>query len=109
MVENGNTSGPQAETIVGASLKPMLDAGADMIVLGCTHYPFLTETIDKVARQTVPGREITIIDPAPAVAKHLTEVMKQEGISMQSPDGYSIELHSSGDPENLERTFRLIL
>lgn len=109
LVENGNTTGPQAEAIVGVSLKPMLDAGADMIVLGCTHYPFLTETIDKVAAATVPGRKITIIDPAPAVAKHLTEVMKQEGISMQSPDGYSIELHSSGDSDNLERTFRLIL
>lgn len=109
LVENGKTTGPEAEAIVGASLKPMLDAGADMIVLGCTHYPFLAETINKVAEQTVPGRDITIIDPAPAVAKHLIEVMKQEGISMQSPDGYSIELHSSGDLENLERTFRLIL
>ena len=109
LVENGKTSGPEAESIVSASLKPMLDAGADMIVLGCTHYPFLAETINKVAGQVVPGRDITIVDPAPAVAKHLTEVMKQEGISMQSPDGYSIELHSSGDPENLERTFRLIL
>ena len=109
LVENGKTSGPEAESIVSASLKPMLDAGADMIVLGCTHYPFLAETINKVAGQVVPGRDITIVDPAPAVAKHLTEVMKQEGISMQSPDGYSIELHSSGDSENLERTFKLIL
>ena len=46
LVERGETSGPVAEEIVTASLKPLLDEGADRIVLGCTHYPFLTETRD---------------------------------------------------------------
>ena len=97
LVEKGILDGPEAESTVKTSLTPLLEAGADMIVLGCTHYPFLMDTIYKVAGELVPERKVTVIDPAPAVARHLLEVMKEEGIEMNSPDGYSIMLHSSGE------------
>lgn len=75
LVENGILDGPQAEETVRKSLQPLLDAGADRIVLGCTHYPFLRDVIQRVA-----GPDVQIIDPAPAVARHLIEVMKEEGL-----------------------------
>ena len=99
LVEKGITTGPEAETTVRTSLLPLLDAGADMIVLGCTHYPFLSDTIKKVASEAYPDRMIEVIDPAPAVARHLMEVMAEEGIS--SGNGFSIELHASGNPATL--------
>ena len=49
LVEKGNVSGPEAESIVEKSVRPLIEAGADTIVLGCTHYPFLADTIAKVA------------------------------------------------------------
>ena len=101
LVEKGITTGPEAETTVRTSLTPLLDAGADIIVLGCTHYPFLSDTIKKIASEVYP--DIDIIDPAPAVARHLMEVMAVEGIS--SGDGFSIELHASGDPTTLKETY----
>lgn len=122
LVEGGNTSGPEAEKVVAASLKPLLDADADTIVLGCTHYPFLKKCIEKTARAIAPGRAITIIDPAPAVARHLTEVMGQEGLMSGKPQNKkgspdqtkakaalsgagqtSIRLLSSGDPALLQK------
>lgn len=109
LVENGKVCGPEAEGVVKASLLPLLEAGADTIVLGCTHYPFLIDTISKVAGGHFPQRPINVIDPAPAVARHLLEVMQNEGIPKTSPSGYSIELHSSGDPTGLQRTFETIL
>lgn len=109
LVENGDTSGPSAENTIRTSLIPLLEAGADTIVLGCTHYPFLIGTIEKVAREEFPQRSVTIIDPAPAVARHLLEVMKEEGIAENSPSGYKIELHSSGDPDSLQKTFKKII
>ncbi|MBR5567272.1 MAG: glutamate racemase [Bacteroidales bacterium] len=109
LVENGSVSGPAAETTVSASLKPLLDAGADTIVLGCTHYPFLIDTIKKVASETYPSRSVTVIDPAPAVARHLVEVMAEEGIEPASKEGYQIELLASGTPDNLQRTFDTLL
>lgn len=101
LVENGMTTGPQAEAIVMESLEPLLDAGADTIVLGCTHYPFLSETISKVAAQLTPGRSVTIIDPAPAVARHLLDIMTEQNIIKR--EGFSLSLHASGDDSLLVR------
>jgi glutamate racemase len=46
LVENGILDGPVAYETVRASIQPLLDAGADRIVLGCTHYPFLKPVIE---------------------------------------------------------------
>ncbi len=93
LVESGKTTGEEAESIVRTSLSPILDEGADRIVLGCTHYPFLMDTIKKVAAELYPGRHIEIIDPAPAVARHLLEVMQEEGLIRH--EAYSFEFISS--------------
>ena len=106
LVENGNTSGAEAERVVGKSLIPLLEAGADTIVLGCTHYPFLTDTILKVASEHFPDHEISVIDPAPAVARHLLDVMTTEGLIRK--DGFRIELHSSGDDTSLTELYKKI-
>ena len=98
LVEKGITTGPDAEATVRTSLLPLLEAGSDKIVLGCTHYPFLSESIMKVA-----GRPITLIDPAPAVAKHLLEVMQEN--SLVKNDGFSMELNSSGDMTTLKQIY----
>ena len=102
-VEKGCTSGPEAEGVVTESLKPLLDEGADRIVLGCTHYPFLSETISKTAAIIAPGRDIKVIDPAPAVAKHLLEIMKENRLIKK--DGFNIVLKSSGDDTILQETY----
>ncbi len=121
LVESGKLAGVEAESIVAASLRPLLNEGADVIVLGCTHYPFLLETMEKIA-----GPEIRFIDPAPAVAKQLVRVMEEEGLadscagcpscgsnkSARSEKGEcavpSVELLSSGDPTPLHHLFDLI-
>lgn len=103
LVEKGCLTGREAEDVVRASLKPLLDEGADRIVLGCTHYPFLWDTIAEIASELYPEREIEIIDPAPAVARHLLETMKTEGLIHN--DGFAITLHSSGDDSILKETF----
>lgn len=106
LVEKGITEGPVAEATVEKSIRPLLDAGADVIVLGCTHYPFLMEPIRKIA-----GPSVAVIDPAPAVARHLVEVMQGEGLldrsSQCSPHnaGADIQLFSSGDPAVLKSLF----
>lgn len=108
LVENGTLAGTESEATVMASLSPLLEAGADIIVLGCTHYPFLMDTIRKVA--DAYGRpDIKVIDPAPAVAKHLMEVMEERGISQVDRSGVQpIALHASGDIRPLKRFYQLI-
>ena len=106
LVENGNTRGAEAERVVGKSLIPLLEAGADTIVLGCTHYPFLSDTILKVASDHFPAQVISMIDPAPAVARHLLDVMTTEGLIRK--DGFRIEPHSSGDDTSLTQLYKKI-
>ncbi len=128
LVEKGILDGPQAEETVRGSLRPLLDAGADRIVLGCTHYPFLKGVIRRLA-----GPDVQVIDPAPAVARHLIEVMKEEGLlagsaastgsttkvashsehsaagSAEAVSKPDIELVTSGDDTSARRILRIIL
>lgn len=107
LVENGNVTGPEAETVVRKSLRPILDDGADVIVLGCTHYPFLTETIKKVSHELYPHREVIIIDPAPAVARHILDVIQESDMNLT--DGFRIELHASGNDKCLKEIYNRLI
>jgi glutamate racemase len=95
LVERLELDGPEAECVVRASLQPLLDAGADTIVLGCTHYPFLRGVIERIA-----GPGVRVIDPAPAVARQLLKVLREGGIAPEDPDP-GLELLASGDPATL--------
>ncbi len=102
LVENGILDGPEAESVVRASLQPLLDAGADTIVLGCTHYPFLQPLIQRLS-----GPAVQVIDPAPAVARQTVRVLEQWGV----PTGkgpFSVQLYASGSRDSLDRIFSLI-
>ncbi len=115
LVESGKLTGPEAEIVVEASLRPLLSAGADVVVLGCTHYPFLLDTMKKIA-----GPDVRFIDPAPAVARQLLRIMEEEGLAdslianvaetsgIAEKSSPSVELLSSGDPAPLNHLFELI-
>ena len=102
LVEKGILDGPEAESVVRASLQPLLDAGADRIVLGCTHYPFLQPVIERLA-----GPLVQVIDPAPAVARQTVRILAEHGIP--TGDGpFSVDLYFSGEPDSLQRIFALV-
>ena len=101
LVETGTTEGPEAEETVRLSLQPLLDAGADTIVLGCTHYPFLLPLMKKIA-----GEDVRFIDPAPAAAKQLLKLMEEKGLIRH--DGFNMELEASGDDTTLRRLYETI-
>ncbi len=99
LVERGVLSGPEAEETVRASLVPLLAAGADRIVLGCTHYPFLLETLRKVASDAGYSG-VEFIDPAPAVAQRLLQIFSEYDIPLRD-DAPGTELFASGRPDAL--------
>lgn len=116
LVEEGRLSGSEAEDVVKASLGPLLSAGADIIVLGCTHYPFLLPVLQKVA-----GPDIRFIDPAPAVARQLVHVLERDVMlsageassalarnASAVPSSPHVKLLSSGDLEPLHHLYGTI-
>jgi glutamate racemase len=65
---------------------PLLDAGADSLVLGCTHFPFLAPAIQDTIHRWKAGcpaaaYEVELIDPSPAVARQAMRVRDQAGLA----------------------------
>jgi len=102
LVESLDLDSPHAEEVVRASLQPLLDEGADTVVLGCTHYPFLLPLMRRIAP---PG--VKFIDPAPAVARRLVEVLKTGGIDI-SDSKPGVELLASGPDTTLKKLFTIL-
>jgi glutamate racemase len=69
-VEAGALDDPATEALVRQCLSPLVTAGIDQLVLGCTHYPFLRPVIERVV-----GPDVAVIDPAPAVARQVARVL----------------------------------
>lgn len=102
-VESGELTGDKAASVVRSSVAPLLEEGADVIVLGCTHYPFLREEIEKVC-----GSDVSVIDPAPAAARHLVDVMKEKGLPTESEGGFSMKLEASGSDATLRFLYSIV-
>lgn len=77
LVERGETDTPKAREIIGKYVVPMLEQGVDHIVLGCTHYPFLSEVIKEFT-----GDKVEIVNPAPAIARRVGDVLAQRRIKL---------------------------
>ncbi|MBO2973072.1 glutamate racemase [Burkholderia pseudomallei] len=74
-IERGDTGSPALRALLASYLEPMLEAGADTLVLGCTHYPFLGTTIRDVTRN-----RLHLIDTGDAIARQLARVLDERGL-----------------------------
>ena len=80
-VERGVTSGRQVLGLAQGYLEPLLAAEVDTLVLGCTHYPFLTGVL-----QIVMGQDVTLVSSAEETAKDLVRVLTEADL-LAEPDG----------------------
>ncbi|HDR9089862.1 TPA: glutamate racemase [Burkholderia vietnamiensis] len=74
-IERGDTNSPALRALLERYLQPMIDAGADTLVLGCTHYPFFTAAI-----RDLVGDRLTIVDTNDAIARQLARVLDERGL-----------------------------
>ena len=75
LVEKGETSGPRAEEIVRHRVAPLIAAGADHLVLGCTHFPHLRPLIEQAAE----GRAV-VLDSSDAVARQVKRLLRARNL-----------------------------
>jgi glutamate racemase len=80
----------------------LIDQGADTLVLGCTHYPFLRNTIQRVA-----GEGVTLIDPAEAVARELVRRLDAHTLATGPQLGQTL-FFTTGDVTQVQRTLALL-
>ncbi|HEV2141432.1 MAG TPA: glutamate racemase [Candidatus Dormibacteraeota bacterium] len=102
-VEDGDLDGQQLRAMVEDYTRPMLEAGADVIVLGSTHYVFLKPLLASIA-----GSGVTLIETGAAVARQLERVLDERGLRAQGASG-SERFWTSGDPERSARVISALL
>lgn len=90
---------PQTETLVRKTIEPIIKAGADVIVLGCTHYPFLRAVIDKV----IGDRAVRVIDSGEAVEKRVESLLDEYDIRAAVDNRAEYEFLTFADEDYAER------
>lgn len=78
-------------------LKPMRGAGVDQLALACTHYPLVIELIREVA-----GEGMTVIDPAPAIARQTRRRLAACGLLCDNPAAGGVRFYATGDLTGLQ-------
>jgi glutamate racemase len=99
-IEANSLNDAETLTLLRGYLDSLLVRGADVIVLGCTHYPFLREQIKNIV-----GDQVAIIDTGPAVARELKRRLEQENL-LRAHSGGGIERFWSND--KLSRRERIV-
>lgn len=92
-IEAGELLSAETARILTSATAPMLAAGVDTLVLGCTHYPFVLPLL-----RSIVGHDVTIIDPAPAVARHAGHVLQHHELSAGHKQPGTLTCFSSGEP-----------
>ncbi len=100
IAENNSQHTTQNQRIIRRHIHPLLDAGADRIVLACTHFPFLAESI-----QAIAGPGVQLVDPGPAVARQAARVWPEGITPARAENAY----FASGSPDHLREMLQTLI
>jgi len=97
-IEGGDTDTPETRRLLRACLAPLLAEGMDVLVLGCTHYPFVIPALRRLLPQ-----QISIVEPSLAIVQQTRRVLAKRGL-LTSADTPSARCYAAtGDPSTLQR------
>jgi glutamate racemase len=103
-VERGDVDGLHTRALVQRYVTPLLERGADVIVLGCTHYPFLAHLIREVA-----GAGVTLVDTGHAVAREVKRRLSADHLLTSTTQPGGEEYWTSGDPAAVASTISALM
>ncbi|MBU8892663.1 MAG: glutamate racemase [Bacteroidales bacterium] len=103
IVEKGLINDPSTKSHLAALVKTLIDENIDHLVLGCTHFPFLTEVLTEV----LPPN-IRIIDPAPAVVQQTKKILEMNDLTKKEFSNPEYRFYSSGNSYTLKNMLKEI-
>jgi glutamate racemase len=104
LVESGTLSGPQVTDALRPLLDPMIEAGVDVIVLGCTHYPFLRAGIEAYMGPGVP-----VIDSGVAIARRTRHVLAEADLLTNDDNPGELSMMTSATVAEVEPVARMLI
>jgi glutamate racemase len=106
-VEKGELHSTATATLVRGYVEPLLEQGADTLVLGCTHYPFVQPLIEEIISR-VTSRQITIVDTGEPIARQLVRLLTERGLLHDNDHG-AIHGYTTGSETALRTAFSRLL
>jgi glutamate racemase len=94
-IERGELNTENTKALIRQYTAPLLAEGADTIVLGCTHYPFVKQVI-----QEMVGNKITLIDTGAAVAKQLKRQLEEKSLLSVNQEKAEVNFWTNSDAKN---------
>ncbi|NVM76457.1 glutamate racemase [Duganella sp. SG902] len=108
-IEKGDLDAPQIGAMLERYVAPLLEQGADTLVLGCTHYPFVRGGIERVLHAHQRD-DVTLIDTGDAVARQLGRLLEAGNLLRQAGDGQAtLRGYTTGDAGALAQAFADLL
>ncbi|TXH71836.1 MAG: glutamate racemase [Thiothrix sp.] len=102
-VEQGDFASAELKALLLEYTQPLLDQGSDVLVLGCTHYPFLAQTL-----RDIIGCDITILETSNAVAKHVLRLLEQHQLKSSNEQQGTVNFYSSKSEPNHWQSMQLL-
>ena len=103
-VEAGALDDPRTREMIARYLAPLASSGADVLVLGCTHYAFLRRSIEAEA-----GEGIAVIEPSDAIARQVRRVLDARRLRNPRAIGGDVLYLCSGDADAFAATRERLL
>jgi glutamate racemase len=107
-IEFGELESEDTSAMLARYIAPLLEEGADTLVLGCTHYPLVRASIEHVVNQA-SAREVTLIDTGDAVARQLARLLTAAGALRQAAGAASLTGYTSASATALAAAFASLL
>ncbi|AUF94935.1 glutamate racemase [Pseudomonas shirazensis] len=101
-IEAGDLISAELRRLLAGYVQPLLQAGCDTLILGCTHYPFLRPLLAEL----VPA-DVAIIDTGAAVARQLQRLLGERDLLAEGP-AQQTAFWTSSDPDNLRKILPLL-
>jgi glutamate racemase len=98
LIEEGRLDGAITDAVVSEYVRPLVDSGADTLVLGCTHYPLARDAIQRAA-----GAGVVLVDSAENCARALQELLSEQGLAAPSTERGSLRVALTDIPDHFLR------
>ena len=107
-VDKGELQSPATIQMVKRYVQPLIEQGADTLVLGCTHYPFVQPLIENAAA-AAGAQAITIVDTGDAVTKQLARLLVQHELVHSAEHVGTLHGFTTGSASSLATAFDRLL
>jgi glutamate racemase len=115
-IEKAELHSAETLQLVRRYVAPLVAQGADTLVLGCTHYPFIAHLIRQVVAENQPDAKldaVRLIDSGEAVARRLHKLLEQQGLLNPQPsatiNSIALNTYTTGSTSNLEHALQHML